>query len=81
MALLQVRSFPDDIYEELTIMAKSENRSVSQQTIVLLKSALGRNDQQKLLRQQFLRSLLEEQSEIPGDYPSPADLIREDRER
>jgi plasmid stability protein len=81
MALLQVRSFPDDIYNELTILARSEHRSVAQQTIVLLRSALGEQEQRKKKRQEFLRSLLEEKPVMTGDYPSAAELIREDRER
>ena len=81
MALLQVRSFLDDIYEELNILAQKEQRSVAQQTIVLIRSALGKQDQRKTLRQELLTGLLEEPPAISGDFPSPADLIREDRER
>ena len=81
MALLQVRSFPDDVYEELNMLARKEQRSVAQQTIVLIRSALGRQEQRKTLRQELLKDLLEEPPTISGDFPSPADLIREDRER
>jgi hypothetical protein len=81
MALLQVRSFPDDVYKELILVARSENRSVAQQTIFLLRSALGKTELQKHRRQEFLRSLLEEPPLITDNIPSPADLIREDRER
>lgn len=81
MALLQVRSFPDDIYKELSILARNEHRSVAQQTIVLLKSALGEQDQRKKQRQDMLRSLLSEEPVRPDGYPSPAELIREDRDR
>jgi plasmid stability protein len=81
MALLQVRSFPDDVYEELNMLARKEQRSVAQQTIVLIRSALGKQDQRKTLRQELLTGLLEEPPAISGDFPSPADLIREDRER
>jgi len=81
MALLQVRNFPDDVYEVLNAHARREQRSVSQQTIVLLRSALGEQEQQKIRRQELLKGLLEEPPVLTGDFPSPADLIREDRDR
>jgi len=81
MALLQVRSFPDDVYEALNVLARKEQRSVAQQTIVLLRTALGEQESRKAQRQELLRGLLDEPPEIPGDFPAPADLIREDRER
>jgi len=81
MALLQVRNFPDDIYEELILYAKSEQRSVAQQTVVILRSAFKEQSNLKRRRQELLNSLLEEEPVISGDYPSPADLIREDRDR
>ena len=81
MALLQVRSFPDDIYDDLKLLARSENRSVAQQTVVLLKSAIGRQEQQKARRQELLKELLGGEPVLSGGYPSPADLVREDRDR
>jgi len=81
MALLQVRSFPDDVYEALNTLARREQRSVSQQTIVLLRTALGEQEQQKKRRQELMERLLEEPPALTGDFPAPADLIREDRER
>jgi len=81
MALLQVRGFPDDVYNDLALVAKREHRSVAQQTVVLLKSALGEQNQRKLRRQEFLSKLMTEPPVMTGDYPSPADLIREDRDR
>ena len=81
MALLQVRNFPDDIYNSLMLLAQYECRSISQQTIVLIKAALGEQTQQQKLREERLRNMSEEVPEISGEFPSPADLIREDRER
>jgi len=40
MPLLQVRDFPNDIYEMLKIRAEQERRTIAQQTIVLLKNSL-----------------------------------------
>ena len=41
MPLLQVRDFPDDIYEVIKFKAKQEHRTIAQQTIVLIKNGLG----------------------------------------
>ncbi|MBQ0166332.1 MAG: hypothetical protein KBT02_04385 [Treponema sp.] len=41
MALLQVRNFPDDLYEKLAQMAKKDNRSITQETICILGRAVG----------------------------------------
>lgn len=41
MALLQVRNCPDDIYEKLAQMAKRDNRSIAQETIHILREAVG----------------------------------------
>jgi len=81
MALLQVRSFPDDVYEALTVLARKEQRSVAQQTIVLIRTALGEQGQQKARRQELMRALLDEPPALSGAFPSPAELVREDRER
>ena len=76
MALLQVRSFPDDVYDDLKLLARNENRSVAQQTIYLLKAAMGKQEQQKIRRQELLGALLTGEPVLSGDYPAPADLIR-----
>jgi len=81
MALLQVRGCPDDVYDTLNSLAQREHGSVAQQTMILLRSALGEQEQRKARRQELLCALLEEAPMISGDYPSPAELIREDRER
>lgn len=40
MSLLQVRDIPEDLYENLAKVAKKENRSIAQETVVLLRKAL-----------------------------------------
>jgi plasmid stability protein len=81
MALLQVRNCPDDLYEVLTVIAQSEHRSVAQQTVVLLKSAIGGQEQKRKYRQVLLDSLRLREPILAEGYPSPADLVREDRDR
>jgi len=47
MPLLQVRDFPDDIYQEITFEARRQNRTITQQTIVLIKKGLGEESSNK----------------------------------
>jgi hypothetical protein len=81
MALLQVRSFPNELYEELIRISRSENRSVAQQTIVLLRESLGIQNAEKLRRRKTLLALLDDQTVYPEDLTPPEELIREDRDR
>jgi hypothetical protein len=81
MALLQVRDCPNDLYKDLADFAKSENRSISQQTIYILKNALGDGDQKKLRRRKALEAFSENTIVLPDDAKAPEELIREDRNR
>ena len=80
MPTLQVRDLPEDIYVKLNMLANEENRSIAQQTIVLLREGLGLHKNNKLRRKALLEKLTEEK------YPDTKEidviqLIREDRER
>ncbi len=80
MPTLQVRDLPKDIYISLKMAADKENRSIAQQTIVLLKEALGLHKNNKLKRQALLDKISKK------NYPSSDNvdtvlLIHEDRER
>ena len=81
MPLLQVRDIPEDLYDELSKVAKQDNRSIAQETIVLLRSAL-KLDTERIKRR---KSLIDEARALNIDsadtLPDPVDLIREDRER
>jgi len=81
MPLLQVRDFPGDVYEEITFEARRQNRTIAQQTIVLIKKGLGEEISNQERRQRVLekikgRSVSKEAKEV--DYVK---LIREDRAR
>ena len=80
MPTLQVRDLPEDIYVKLNMLANEENRSIAQQTIVLLREGLGLHKNNKLRRKALLDKLTE------NKYPEIKQidvirLIREDRER
>lgn len=109
MPALQVKDFPDDLYEELRECAAEECRSVSQQTIYGLREFLRMHkayqsvknalwaapyvtdlleeeeEQERLERARKRHELLERIRErgpanIPADFPSAAEIIREMRE-
>jgi hypothetical protein len=80
MPTLQVRDLPEDIYIRLNMIAKEENRSIAQQTIVLLKESLGLHINNKLRRKALLEKI--DERPIPkGREIDQVELIREDRER
>ena len=53
MPLLQVRDIPEDLYEKLAKVAQMENRSIAQETIVLLRSALDQKDERLARRKRI----------------------------
>jgi antitoxin FitA len=80
MPVLQVRELPDEIYAELSYLAQKEHRSLSQETIVILREGIAA----KLGNQERRKKLLQEENplDIEGpELPDPAVIIREDRER
>jgi len=81
MPLLQVRDFPQDIYEEITFEARKQNRTIAQQTIVLIKKGLqeeisNRERRRMAIEKTFSRSM--PSNAKSADYVR---LVREDRDR
>ena len=81
MPLLQVRDVPEDLYEKLSRVAEADNRSIAQETIVLLKKALAYTEERKARRQRVLTVIEELNISNTNIFPDPSELIREDRER
>ena len=81
MPLLQVRDFPPELYETISRVADTENRSVPQQTIVMLRNALAANQGSKKRREAILREIDNFNIENTNNFPDPAELTREDRDR
>lgn len=80
MPTLQVRDLPEDIYVQLNYLAEKEHRSLSQETIVILKEGI----MSKLGSKERRRKLLERTNVLDIDgskLPDPVTLIREDRDR
>jgi hypothetical protein len=81
MPLLQVRNFPDDIYEEITFEARRQNRTIAQQTVILIKKGLGeemsnRERRRRALERTFSRNVPQNVKSV--DY---VQFVREDRDR
>ena len=81
MPLLQVRDFPEDIYKKITIAAKKQNRTISQQVVVLLEKSLGQDESNIERRKKVLEKI--QGMSIPESVKAvdAVALIREDRER
>ena len=81
MPLLQVRDFPADIYEEITFEARQQNRTIAQQTIVLIKKGLGEEISNKERRRRLLEEI--RKNDIPEEVKAIDHVkwIREDRNR
>ncbi len=81
MPLLQVRDCPEDIYQEIRLAAQRENRTIAQQTVVLLQRGLGQTES----NMERSRRVLEEiNNRIIPEKAKQIDieaLIREDRDR
>jgi hypothetical protein len=81
MPLLQVRDFPGELYETISRVAQVENRSISQQTIVLLKTALSITKERMARRKSVLEEIDRFNIKDTQRFPDPAKFTREDRDR
>ena len=81
MAILQVRDVPEELYQALSELAKQDNRSISQQTIVILKQALNYEENKVKKRKRLLEKIRAHKIINADAFPDPAELIREDRDR
>ena len=81
MPLLQVRDFPGDIYEEITLEAKRQNRTIAQQTIVLIKKGLAREISNKERRRIVLEKVKNRKIPEAAKALDAVKFIREDRNR
>jgi hypothetical protein len=79
MPSLQVRDIPDELYERIALTARVENRSVAQQTIVLLKDSLNNTAQRIARRKSVLKEIDGLDIKNTDSFPDPAKLTREDR--
>jgi len=78
MPALHVRNIPDDLYEALMARAEAEGRSLSAQTVAILKRALA---DQLVDRAEVARRIAARRRSAGVMTRSAKDLVREDRDR
>jgi plasmid stability protein len=87
MPLLQVRDFPEELYAKLKLVAKRENRSITQQTIVIMREYLEERNSMEEHRKKIegifnsAREFAEQNPKLRECTLDPVALIREDRDR
>ncbi len=82
MPTLQIRNIPEDLYNELRILAKKSHRSLNQQTIFLLSKAIGYEELRKKTKKANAIAWIKENSqEISIDPKMAIKWIREDRDK
>ena len=81
MPLLQVRDFPEDVYEEITYEAHRQNRTIAQQTVILIKKGLNKEIPNKERRRMAIERT--NNRNIPQNAKNTDYLkfVREDRDR
>lgn len=81
MATLYVRDVPSELYEQLRQEAKTSRRSLSAETIELLRRSLSTRSGISL--EQLLQDAdrIRAEHALPTGSPTAAELIREDRDR
>ena len=63
------------------MQAEADNRSIAQETIVLLKKSLNYTQERVARRRQVLEEIKTLNLSNTDSFPNPVDLIREDRDR
>jgi hypothetical protein len=81
MPLLQVRDCPEDIYKKIALVAKSENRSIAQQVIVLLEKGLGQEQSNMERRRKLIERIESREVNLKLREIDAVAMIREDRDR
>ncbi|MCL1931746.1 MAG: hypothetical protein FWF55_08015 [Treponema sp.] len=81
MPLLQVRDFPADVYEDITFEARRQNRTIAQQTVVLIKKGLGSEISNRERRQIAVERIKERNVPAEAQSVDYVKLVREDRDR
>ena len=81
MPALQVNDVPNELYESILQAAETENRSIDQQIIFLLKSSLDKTSKRSMKIHSVLQEIDKLNMGNTGAFPNPGELIREDRDR
>ena len=79
--LIQVRDFPQELYDRLQKTAEADRRSTAQQITVLLRQALDLPESFVARRQSALIDAAAHSQTTTINTLDPVELIREDRQR
>jgi len=81
MALLQIRNYPDDKYEEIARLAKEQRRSIAQQAVLLIDKGFVENGTARERRMKALERTMARPTPEWMQGIDFAAMIREDRDR
>lgn len=81
MTSLQVRDLPEDIYQKLRLLADQENRSITQQVVVVLRAALNISMSPKEKRARAIEEIMTTTYKKHGKFENPLKFVREGRDR
>jgi hypothetical protein len=81
MPLLQVRDFPEDVYAEITFEARRQNRTIAQQTLMLIKKGLGEEMSNKERRRLAVERTFSRDVPQKAKAVDYVQFVREDRDR
>ncbi|MDR1148956.1 MAG: hypothetical protein LBK66_10025 [Spirochaetaceae bacterium] len=79
MPLLQVNEFPQDLYEKISMAAEKENRTISQQTVFLIKESLCQEEANRERRRMLVKKCRNRSIPDEAKTIDVAKLIREGR--
>jgi hypothetical protein len=81
MPFLQVRDCPEGIYKKITSVAKRQNRTIAQQTIVLLEKGLWQEESNIERRRKLMEKINARVISQKAKKIDAVAQIREDRDR
>ncbi|MBI4238550.1 MAG: hypothetical protein HY696_09080 [Deltaproteobacteria bacterium] len=81
MPHIQIRDVPETLHRRLRALAEEEQRSLSQQALVLLRQGLTRVQGALGSRQELFERIRRRRVRWAGRRPNVTRLVREDRER
>lgn len=81
MATLHVHNVPDILHEQLRLLARARQRSLSAQVVTMLERALVLEEQQQEQQLSLLDAIRRQRFTPPVGSPDSSELLRKDRGR
>jgi hypothetical protein len=81
IAVLQVKDVPNKVYERIQESAKMRNHSIDQEAVILLENGLSTTEKRNKKNEEILKKIAELGLRGTDTFPSPEELVREDRDR